>query len=247
MIHPSGSNGHQHGSRPHDLAPRSEGWLAVAYFLAYLAYLFWKPESEVHHWVSLVALPLLLVLVLRRTRVAWPSGLLASFGIRRANWTRGLLWAVLLGLGLSVFQVSQSRYAEEVWEIIQSGRVLYLFPLVLAVMLLTAGFTEEFFFRGFIQTRLEPLLRSRIAALLVTSILFGVYHVPYAYLNPNWPSAGDWTAAWQAALGQGIPGGLILGAVYLWSRHNLFATIVLHSLINAVPGLAMIRFAVGSG
>jgi membrane protease YdiL (CAAX protease family) len=48
-----------------------------------------------------------------------------------------------------------SRYADEVWEIIRSGPVLYLFPLTIVLMLLTAGFTEEFFFRGFIQTRLE--------------------------------------------------------------------------------------------
>ncbi len=82
---------------------------------------------------------------------------------------------------------------------------------------------------------------------MVTPILFGIYHVPYAYLNPNWPSAGDWGAAWLAALGQGIPGGLILGGMYLWSRQNLFASVVLHSLINAIPGMAMIRFSVGGG
>ncbi|HSM16976.1 MAG TPA: type II CAAX endopeptidase family protein [Gemmatimonadales bacterium] len=233
-------------SRASDLAPRAEGWYALAYYAAYLAYLFWRPESEVLHWASLVAVPLLFVyLIRRRVGVTGRSGLLASFGIRRANWSRGLLWAGVLGLGISLLQVSQSRYADQIWEIIQSGRVVLLFPLVFVFMLVTAGFTEEFFFRGFIQTRLEPLFRSKIAALLVTSVLFGIYHVPYAYLNPNWPSAGDWTAAWQAALGQGIPGGLILGGVYLWSRHNLFATIVLHSLINAIPGMAMIRFSVG--
>jgi membrane protease YdiL (CAAX protease family) len=91
------------------------------------------------------------------------------------------------------------------------------------------------------------MLRSRVAALVVTPILFGIYHVPYAYLNPNWPSAGDWGAAWLAALGQGIPGGLILGGMYLWSRQNLFASVVLHSLINAIPVMAMIRFSVGGG
>jgi len=105
--------------------PREEGWLALAYFAAYLAYLFWNPESEALHWVSLVALPLVLVLVIRRVRARQPSGLLASFGIRRSNWTRGLLWAVLLGLGISVFQVSQSRYADQVWEITQSAFTPY--------------------------------------------------------------------------------------------------------------------------
>ena len=58
-------------------------------------------------------------------------------------------------------------------------------------MMLTAGFTEEFFFRGFLQTRLEVLTRSRVAAVLLASICFGLYHLPYAYFNPAWPSAGD--------------------------------------------------------
>ncbi len=43
---------------------RAEGWFALTYFAAYLAYLFWHPESEALHWVSLVAVPLLLVFLI---------------------------------------------------------------------------------------------------------------------------------------------------------------------------------------
>jgi membrane protease YdiL (CAAX protease family) len=77
---------------------------------------------------------------------------------------------------------------------------------------------------------------------VVASIFFGVYHLPYAYFNPNWPSAGDWGAAWSSALGQGIPGGLILGGLYLYTKRNLVACILLHALTNAFPVMGMIRF-----
>ncbi len=82
-------------------------------------------------------------------------------------------------------------------------------------------------------------------AVLITAILFGLYHLPYAYLNPQWPSYGEWGAAWGAALGNGIPGGLILGGLYVISRGNLLACVLLHSLINAAPAMTMIRFAGG--
>ena len=94
---------------------------------------------------------------------------------------------------------------------------------------------------GFLQTRLEVLTRSRVAAVILASICFGLYHLPYAYFNPAWPSAGDWGAAWISAMGQGVPGGLLLGTLYLVSRRNVLACAVLHSLINALPAMTMIR------
>jgi len=64
-------------------------------------------------------------------------------------------------------------------------------------------------------------------------------------MRPTGPSAGGWSGAWPSALGQGIPGGLILGGGYLWSKLNLFAAVVLRSLINAIPGMALIRSSIG--
>lgn len=220
-------------------------WLAPSYFALYLAYLFLYQENELQHWISLVLLPALLVYVLHRVMGIGPGATLHSLGLAKGALRRGLLVAIALGLVLSVFQVSQSRYADQILEIFRSGRAAWLFPLSFVLMFLTAGFTEEFFFRGFLQTRLEQLLGSRIAGLFAASLCFGVYHLPYAYFNPNWPSAGDWGAAWSSALGQGVPGGLILGALYLYSGRNLLAPAVLHALINALPAMGMIRF--GSG
>jgi membrane protease YdiL (CAAX protease family) len=220
-----------------------ETWLAPTYFLLYMAYLFWRPEDEALHWVSLVLIPVLLVMYLKRRTPRTVASTLASFGLRRGNLTRGLGFTLVLGTGLGLFQLFFSRSGPAALEAFASGRALYLFPLAFILMLLTAGFTEEVFFRGFLQTRMEALLGSKWSGLIVTSLFFGLYHLPYAYFNPNWPSAGDWGAAWGSALGQGVPGGLVLGGVYLYSRKNLLACIILHSLINAFPGMGMIRFS----
>jgi len=96
--------------------------------------------------------------------------------------------------------------------------------------------------RGFLQTRVEALARSKWLTVLIVSLLFRVYHLPYAYFNPNWPSAGDWGAAWVAALGNGVPGGLVLGALYVKSNRNLVACIVLQSMIGAFPAMTALKF-----
>jgi membrane protease YdiL (CAAX protease family) len=234
------------GESPYPLALTSrETWLAVAYFPLYLAYLFWQLEGELGHWGTMVLLPLLLVLVLNRGREGPLRSALASFGLRWGNLRRGLGVTLVLGVGLGLFQVFLSRSGPAVLEAFRTGTALYLLPLAFVLMLGMAAFTEEFFFRGFLQTRIEALAGSKWVGLILTSVLFGVYHLPYAYFNPNWPSAGDWGAAWMSALGQGVPGGLILGGLYLFSGRNLAACILLHALVGAFPAMGLLKFGGG--
>lgn len=208
----------------------------LLYFALYLAYLFAYREGELLHWVSLVVLPLG-VIGLVRQETSLPE-LSASAGLTHGNWKTGLVWAVLIGLLLSALQMVVSRQGREIAGLLLSARALYLFPLSFGVMLLTAGFTEEFFFRGVLQSRLAALFRSNWLAVVATSMLFGFYHLPYAYLHPRWPSHGNWPAALAAAFGQAVPLGLILGTLFVRTRSNLFACIVLHALINSLPAMA---------
>lgn len=219
-------------------------WFAVGYYLFYLAYLFIHQESEFQHWLTLVLLPLLLLLLLLR-RLDPAAGLrrtLAEFGLARGNLTRGLWWAALLGLGLGALQLIVSRHGAEVVAAFQSGRWIFLLPLSFTLMLLTAGFTEEFFFRGFLLGRLLGVFRNSWAPVLLSALAFALYHLPYAYLNPNWPSAGDFPAALIQSIIEAFPIGILLGCVYLWTRRNLLACAVLHAMINTLPAMTLIKF-----
>ena len=220
---------------------RRESWAALAYFAVYLAYLFATLESEAWHWLTLVAIPILIALTFGGGRRS-PSEVLGTFGLRREGWSKGLGWALLLGVAITLMQVTLFGNRREILALVESGRALWLYPLMLLLMFAMAGFTEEFFFRGFLQTRLEVLTRSPWVAVAIVTVLFSLYHVPYAYLNPMWPSAGDWGLAWQAAFSNGVPGGLVLGALYKLSGRNLVPCIVLHSMINAAPAMTLIRF-----
>lgn len=218
-----------------------ESRVALAYVGLYLAYLFITLESELTHWLTLVVIPILLA----TTFGGWqrsPASILKTFGLRRKGAARGVVVAVLLGTVITVLQVTVFGHRHEILSVIQSGRALWLYPVALVMMMVTAGFTEEFFFRGYVQTRLEVLTGSAMSAILIAALIFSLYHLPYALLNPRWPSAGSLPLALGAAFANGLPGGLVLGALYAKSGNNLLPCIVLHSMINAAPAMTLIRF-----
>ena len=230
---------------PTDLT-RRETVAAPTYFALYMLYLTFTLESELLHWVTMVAVPLILVWVVRIPADRSVTAVLGSFGLRRGNLTRGVGWALLLAVGFGVMQaLGGSEHAEAIREVFRSGRVFVALPVALLAMMLTAGFTEECFFRGFLQTRLTALTRSRIAGVVISAVLFGLYHLPYAYLNPNWPSHGDFGAAFASAMGQGGIGGLVLGTLYAFTRGNLIACVIVHASINAIWFMTMIKFGGG--
>jgi len=218
-----------------------ESRAALAYASLYLVYLFVALESELTHWVTLVALPVLIALAFggggRR-----PKQLLGTFGIHREGAARGVGTALLLGSAITILQVTVFGHRDQILALVESGRALWLYPFALLLMFLTAGFTEEFFFRGFLQTRLEVLTGSAWRAILLATVFFSLYHLPYALLNPRWPSAGSLPLALTAAFANGLPGGLVLGVLYSKSGNNLLPCVLLHSMINAAPAMTVIRF-----
>ncbi|MGD8496953.1 MAG: CPBP family intramembrane metalloprotease [Gemmatimonadales bacterium] len=227
---------------------------AWSYFCLYLALQFAVgPEGEGRHWLTLVAIPLLGIAGLAR----WTGGAaglgtaLRGVGLSRDTWTVGLRWAVPLGLGLSALQLVLSRNSAEFLALVTSTRVLWVAPVTLVFLLLAAASTEEFFFRGILQRKTEawlggggaPVGRGAVfLSLLAASLAFAVYHLPYAYLSPNWPSHGDVGLAVQYAMVDGMLGGLVTGGVFIGARGNLIAPILVHALIDLFPAMTMIRF-----
>jgi uncharacterized protein len=104
-------------------------------------------------------------------------------------------------------------------------------------MTLEVGLTEEFFFRGLLQTRLKAWLNSAPMAIVLTAILFALVHVPSFYLR-----GGEAVAKQAATLPQIIalsigalgPIAILLGT--LWERTRSFLLIVLvHGAMDAMP------------
>lgn len=117
----------------------------------------------------------------------------------------------------------------------------------LAVMIVFAGFFEEFLVRGYLQTKLIALLggdtRVRIAAgIAVASLLFAALHIPRA-VTPNGVSIeGGGLLPYMAII---VVSGIAFGVLYELT-HNLYIPVFIHSVGNLPGGLVPV-FAVFEG
>lgn len=106
------------------------------------------------------------------------------------------------------------------------------------------GVTEEFLFRGLLQSRLTAWLSSGPLAIVVTSVIFALVHVPTFYLRGGEEiakQAGTLPQIIALAIAALAPISIMLGT--LWYRTRSFLLVVLvHGAIDTMPGVEkMIR------
>lgn len=118
--------------------------------------------------------------------------------------------AILIGVALR-FAQPRPVYAE--W-----WKVALLAAATFAGFLWVVGLSEEFFFRGMLQQLLVKRLKSTVAGLLLTSILFGLVHLPFRSF-PNWRFALLATLA-----------GVFYGLAYIRAG-SIRAAMVTHALV----------------
>ncbi len=210
----------------------------LTYFAVYCLYLFLavRLETEWTHWLTLVLVPAsILLIAISHSKSSIKSKLQLLYDYvspERNRLVAGVMTAICVGGGLGALQLVLSRDREIIWQAVSTGRFLYAFPLAVALMMITAGFTEEFFFRGLLQSSLAASTRSNFWSIMIASVAFGLYHLPYAYLLESWPSHGNLASAFS----EGVVPSIVLGSVFgfLYSRfRNLLVPVVAHSVFNA--------------
>jgi membrane protease YdiL (CAAX protease family) len=218
---------------------RRQASFAIAYFAVYFVYLLIHQESELEHWLSLVIVPVagLWWFYARRRTGRGLRATLASIGLSPSHASRGLGAALIVGLAVQGVQLMNGRQRGALFELFASGDVVWLAPLAFVLLVGTAATTEEVLFRGILQTRLTALFRSSLLGLIAAAFLFGLFHFPYALLDPGWPSMGDPVRALQLAMANGVFGGLVAGAVFIRARGNLLAPILVHAFVNIIPAM----------
>jgi membrane protease YdiL (CAAX protease family) len=167
----------------------------------------------------------------------WFRGLnWSAIGLRKPkNWWKVLLLAILSAVVICVlvnliFGPVVERFAGNPPSNTRFEHVRGNLPVLmgwLSVAWTLAAFGEEMIFRGYFMNRIADLLGSGrtgwISALLLSSLLFGVGH---GY--------------------QGLAGaigtseiGLLLGALYLVNRRNLWMNIVCHGFIDSISLISL--------
>ena len=162
----------------------------------------------------------------------WRSGFSpAQIGLGRIQWRHDLLGgvglALLIGLpGLAFYLLSRVLGMNATVEPAELYDTWWRIPVLLLVAFAN-GWAEEVIVVGFLLTRLRQLRISPLAAVIITSLLRGLYHLYQGF---------------GAGLGN-VAMGLVFGYVYLRTG-RLWPLIVAHALIDAV---AFVGYALAAG
>jgi membrane protease YdiL (CAAX protease family) len=113
-------------------------------------------------------------------------------------------------------------------------------PVSFVWIAIEAGLNEEFLFRSVLQTRLSAWFRSAWAGVLVTSVVFGLVHMPGLFFRGG-PDVDGWStdplqvAAYTIAVLS--PMGLLFGLIYARTK-SLLLVVLLHGLVDVLPNMA---------
>ena len=153
--------------------------------------------------------------------------------VRPRSWPRTIVLGIVLGVALKlalktiVMPLLGAPPTNAAYQFLVGNTAAL--PRMMFAVFVGAGFGEELFWRSFLFERLGKLLGTGAAAtivtVVVTSVLFGLVHIP----------------------GQGIPGaeqaavtGLVFGTIYAASR-RIFLLMIMHAAFD-VAAVAIIYF-----
>lgn len=219
--------------------PKTEIIFCLLWFLLYsaLAVISCMFEvdiiNEISNWLFLVLIPLLVINRVRNCKRM--ANTLKALGLKRMDKKTvfRILLTCILYTGIVVFVFSLSDEASDINVLANVPKMMARFPLYFCLMFFTAAFTEEFFFRGILQRCLANSLKRPCTGILLASILFGLYHFPFAfYLWEN--TAGSIINSLKDIMINQAFSGYALGLIYDRSNKNLWSSIILHACSNAV-------------
>jgi len=120
-------------------------------------------------------------------------------------------------------------------------RLLTGLPVLFIWLFIEAGLVEEFFFRALLQSRIAVLLKSQVAGIVISGLIFGLAHAPGLYLRGAESEGVSesmpfyfWAAYTITAMSLA---GIFLGIV--WSRtKNLYLVMAIHAMVDLLPNTA---------
>lgn len=204
------------------------------------------------------ALGVLAVRLLDRRTLAreWARGTGLSFGPRPkrtvvlliAGWFGTVLFSVVAvavsaALGLLVLDLDEfSLFASAIGDLgvplgVGSVVVVQLVAMALIAPLINSvlAFGEEWGWRGWLLPRLAE--RGVWPALLISGVIWGVWHAPLTLLGYNYANLGPWAALMFTATCVFL--GILLGWLRLRSG-SVWPAVISHGAINASAGLPML-------
>lgn len=153
-----------------------------------------------------------------------------------------ILAFIVLSILVLLFQYFLSGGAKPVRDgQFSTHQLLIGLPLLFSWLFIETGLIEEIFFRAVLQSRIAVLLKSPVAGIVISGLIFGFAHAPGLYLRGA-ESEGIseqlpfifWAAYTISAMSVA---GIFLGIV--WQRtKNLYLVMALHAMVDLLPNFA---------
>ena len=205
-------------------------WYIFYFILSYISCAFQVDIiNELSNWLFLVLFPLLIIAVVRKEKVIQT---LKETGLKHFDRKTALRILLICAIyqGVIILVFSLGEFSFNFANILQ---IVVKLPVFFCLMILTAAFTEEFFFRGILQRTMMDSLKKPYLAILLTGILFGLYHFPFAYYLWD-DTAGNIMNSLKMVMTEHVLTGCAFGFIYYKSDKNLWSSIILHAFTNAV-------------
>lgn len=140
------------------------------------------------------------------------------------------LFACLIVGGLLLFITPGGKFILS--SSLSLSTLIFSFAISFGYALLFAAIFEEFFFRAILQTRFTQFFNSELKGILLASIVFGLYHLPFQFYHEG-PANGDIVLSLANVLSEQMIAAPVFGI--LWARtNNLIAPVLLHACVNAI-------------
>jgi membrane protease YdiL (CAAX protease family) len=229
--------------------PRIESGVALIYLVILYAVLFlgfgmtWArqvfppgPEQETLvlalKLVVHVALPAVLLMAIGAT-----LGPITQLGLSGRKFWRTLIVLSLVILGLICVVTPSLKNISALPPTFDL--MIWAAPLSFIWITLEAGVTEEFLFRGVLQTRLTAWFTSAWAGVFIASLIFGLAHAPGLFMRGG-PGVDGWSTDPLQVIAHTIavlsPIGLTFGLIYARTK-SLLLVILLHGMVDVLPHL----------
>lgn len=177
----------------------------------YYKFLFYIPLT------LLAVIPIIALIKMRKQS-------LRSVGLKSDKALKSIFLGFIFSLPLTIPSIIDA--------ISQGKSIMNLTSLIWLFLyfLIEIAFVEEISFRGFIQTRIQGLIRSKWLSIIVVGIMFSVMHIPFQMIRANVPLN---VFIINDSIHLIVTCIIHIYLVYLYTRdNNIVSTSIAHTLID---------------
>ena len=179
--------------------------------------------SRLLYWVGLALLYLYCVKVEKQHLIIWEDRPY-TFSVYILSIIL-IFFVLIFGLGYIRILYSLTHFSKTSEKLTDIANIFRQNHLLLIFSALTAAFTEEIIFRGYLQPRFQLIFRSPFLGILISSLLFGLLHYGYGTII-------------------NMIGPFFIGlvfALYYWKFRNIKVLITCHFLWDLIAMFSLIK------